>query len=91
MGPNARIFANPLHVLAVTDSEPHQHREDRLVNTSDEEEKECVLTFLDYLAVFDSVSHKFLDEALDEAGYSHKTRDFSRGIYLSASAVVRAN
>ena len=33
-----------------------------------------VLTFLDYRAAFDSVSHKFLDEALGEAGCSHKTK-----------------
>ena len=60
------------------------------MNNSDEEEKEYVLTFLDYRAAFDSVSHKFLDEALREAGCSNKTRAIFRGIYLSTSAVVRA-
>ena len=48
------------------------------------------MTFLDHLAAFDSVTHKFLDEALREAGCSNKTTTISRGIYLSASAVVRA-
>ena len=52
-------------------------REDPLVNASDlpeDEEKEYVLTFLDYRAAFDSVSHKTLDVALREAGCSNKTR-----------------
>ena len=56
----------------------------------EDEEKEYVVTFLDYRAAFDSVSHKFLDEALREAGCSNKTRAIFRGIYQSASAVVRA-
>ena len=56
----------------------------------EDEEKEYVVTFLDYRAAFDSVSHKFLDEALGEAGCSNKTRAIFRGIYQSASAVVRA-
>ena len=48
-----------------------------------------VLTYLDYVAAFDTVSHKFLDEALGEAGASSKMRSLIRAIYSKATAVVR--
>ena len=35
---------------------------------------EAVLVFIDFVAAFDSVSHKFLDKDLRNAGASHKTR-----------------
>ena len=44
------------------------------------------VTFIDYSAAFDSVSHKFLDEALREAGASDKTRAMFRAIYRAATA-----
>ena len=90
LDPDARVFSNPLFP---TESVATAIFADPLVNTSDipeDEEKEYVVTFLDYRAAFDSVSHKFLDEALREAGCSNKTRAIFRGIYQSASAVVRA-
>ena len=45
--------------------------------------------FIDYTAAFDTVSHKFLDEALGKAGASNKCRKMFRKIYEVASAVVR--
>ena len=41
----------------------------------------CVLTFVDFAAAFDTVSHKLLDEALAEAGASDKSRALFRAIY----------
>jgi len=43
-------------------------------------------TFIDYSAAFDTVSHKFIDRALDDAGATHKTRAMFRQIYKSATA-----
>ena len=48
--------------------------------------KKIALTFIDYSAAFDSVSHKFIDKALEEAGASNKTRSMFRAIYLAAAA-----
>ena len=39
--------------------------------------KDCVVTFIDYKAAFDSVSHKFIDSVLVRAGASRKTERFS--------------
>ena len=44
------------------------------------------VTFIDYSASFDSVIHKFIDEALCEAGASNKTRSMFRSIYRAATA-----
>ena len=44
------------------------------------------INFVDYAAAFDSVSHKFLDEALAKAGASNKMRAMVRAVYASASA-----
>ena len=52
-------------------------------------QKDVVLTFLDYTAAFDSVSHKFIDEALEQAKCSDKTIAIFRQIYDKATAVVR--
>ena len=51
--------------------------------------EELFATFIDYSAAFDSVSHKFLDEALRDAGASNKTRAMFRAMYKAASANVK--
>ena len=48
-----------------------------------------VVTYIDFVAAFDSVSHKFLDESLAEAGASDKLRAVFRAFYRGASARVR--
>jgi hypothetical protein len=48
-----------------------------------------VLTFIDFVSAFDTVSHKFLDEALSEAGASDKVRGVFRSIYSAATASVK--
>ena len=47
------------------------------------------VSFIDYSAAFDSVSHKFIDKALKAAGASHKSRALFRAIYHAASATTR--
>lgn len=49
-----------------------------------------MITYIDFKAAFDSVSHRFLDDALKEAGASDKSRAIFRAIYDSAEAVVRS-
>ena len=44
----------------------------------------CVLTFVDFAAAFDTVSHKLLDEALAEAGASDKSRALFQGDILES-------
>jgi hypothetical protein len=51
--------------------------------------EELFATFIDYSAAFDSVSHKFLDEALADAGASHKSRAIFRAMYDAASATTK--
>ena len=51
--------------------------------------QEAVVTFIDYTADFDSVSHRFLDESLAEAKVSPKVRRMIRAIYTSTSGAVR--
>jgi hypothetical protein len=51
-----------------------------------EQGEELVATFIDYSAAFDSVSHRFLDEALKKAGASNKSRAMFRAMYKVASA-----
>ena len=51
--------------------------------------KNCVVTFIDYAATFDSVSHKYIDEALKRAGASRKTRAIFRQIYAAAAGAAR--
>jgi exonuclease III len=53
------------------------------------EQKSLILVFLDFQAAFDTVSHKFLDEALSSAGASRKTRAIFRDIYVKATARVK--
>ena len=47
--------------------------------------KEIAITFVDYTAAFDTVSHKFLDQALEKAGAPPKVRSMFRAIYQTAS------
>jgi exonuclease III len=54
-----------------------------------ESQETCVLTFIDFVAAFDSVSHKFLAESLHSAGASVKSRAMFRAIYRKAKARVR--
>ena len=51
--------------------------------------KDCVVTFIDFAGAFDSVSHKFLDEALWKAGASRKSHALFRSIYKAASGTAR--
>ena len=44
------------------------------------------ITFIDYSAAFDTISHKLLDEALEAAGAPVKIRALFRAIYDAASA-----
>ena len=37
-------------------------------------DRSCVVTFIDYTAAFDSISHKFMDSTLANAGASRKSR-----------------
>ena len=50
----------------------------------------CVVTYIDYTAAFDSISHKFMDHTLGEAGASRKSRAIFRAIYRVATGVARA-
>ena len=49
------------------------------------ESREAVVTFIDYTAAFDTLSHAFLDEALGHASVSCKLRRIIRAIYTAAS------
>ena len=49
----------------------------------------AVITFVDLTNAFGSVSQKFLDEALGDAGVSNKSRAIFRAIYDKARARVR--
>ena len=51
------------------------------INKRLKEGKSMILTFIDYSAAFDSVGHKFLDEALGEASAKPKTRAIFRSVY----------
>ena len=51
--------------------------------------KKLYVSFIDYSAAFDSVSHKFIDEALKAAGASNKSRALFRAIYKAASATTK--
>ena len=51
--------------------------------------KKCVITFIDYTAAFDSISHKFLDRTLEIAGASRKSRAIFRAIYKTATGTAR--
>ena len=47
------------------------------------------MTYIDFAAAFDSVSHKFLDRALKKAKASRKIRALFRVIYEAAQGAAR--
>ena len=47
------------------------------------------ITYIDYSAAFDSVSHKFLDLSLAKADATRKTRALVRAIYAAAEGTAR--
>ena len=51
--------------------------------------KSCVVTYIDYTAAFDSISHKFMDSTLADAGASRKSRAIFRAIYKAATGMAR--
>ena len=51
--------------------------------------QKALVTFIDYTAAFDSVSHRFIDESLAEAKASPKVRRMVQAIYRSATGAVR--
>ena len=58
---------------------------DQVINNDDS----CVITYIDYTAAFDSISHKFLDRTLAAAGASRKSRAIFRAIYRVATGIAR--
>jgi hypothetical protein len=53
------------------------------------EGRRIAITYIDYSAAFDSVSHKYIDKALKDAGASPKTRAMFRAVYRAASAITK--
>ena len=51
-----------------------------------EKGEQVFITFIDYFAAFDSVSHHYLDKVLGEAGATDKSRSITRAIYNVVSA-----
>ena len=49
-------------------------------------DKKISITFVDYTAAFDTVSHKFLDQDLKDAGAPIKVRAMFQAIYQAATA-----
>ena len=52
--------------------------------------EKIAVMFVDYSAAFDTVSHKFIDRALKDAGASPKARAMFRAVYSAASAYATA-
>ena len=52
-------------------------------------DKRCVVTYIDYKAAFDWISHKFLDKSLASANASRKSRAIFRAIYAVAAGVAK--
>ena len=48
-----------------------------------------MVTYIDYTAVFDSISHKFMDRTLKTVGASRKSRAIFRAIYKTATGIAR--
>ena len=53
------------------------------------EDRQAVITFIDYSAAFDTESQLFLNEALAEAGVGAKVRRIAQAIFAAATGVVR--
>ena len=51
--------------------------------------KQAVVTFIDYRAAFDTISHRFLDESLTAARVQPKIRRIVKAIYTEATEMVR--
>ena len=60
---------------------------DQIINAN----AKCVVTYIDFSAAFDTVSHKFIDSTLAKAGASRKSRAIFRAIYAAASGIARVN
>ena len=60
---------------------------DQIINGN----SKCVVTYIDFSAAFDTVSHKFMDATLAKAGASRKSRAIFRAIYSAAAGVARVN
>ena len=52
--------------------------------------EKIAIMFVDYSAAFDTVSHKFIDRALKDAGASNKVRAMFRAVYSAATAFATA-
>ena len=53
------------------------------------EDRQAVITFIDYSAAFDTESQMFLDEALAETGVGAKVRRIVQAIFATTTGVVR--
>ena len=53
------------------------------------DDRKLLVTYIDYSAAFDTVSHKFLDESLKQAKATRKTRAMFRAIYAAAEGTAR--
>ena len=51
--------------------------------------KQAVVTFIDYRAAFDTISHRFLNESLIAAGVQPKICRIMKAIYAEATGMVR--
>ena len=51
--------------------------------------QKLLVTYIDYSAAFDTVSHKFLDKSLEKAKATRKTRAMFRAIYRAAEGTAR--
>ena len=60
---------------------------DQIINAN----SKCVVTYIDFSAAFDTVSHKFMDSTLAKAGASRKSRAMFRAIYAAAAGIARVN
>ena len=61
----------------------------QLIDFSLVESRPLIVSFIDYVSAFDTVSHRFLGQALEEAGAEVKIRAVFQAIYESATARVR--
>ena len=51
--------------------------------------KSCVVTYIDYTAAFDSISHKISDRTLAAVGASRNSRAIFHAIYRAAKVITR--
>lgn len=62
---------------------------DHVINVN----SKCVVTYIDFSASFDTVSHKFMDRTLAKADSSRKSHTIFKvkAIYAAASGIARVN